>query len=103
MRIDPKSLTNITESVGGPYGYGTNLKAKNPKASHKYVQHLKNMRNAGYATAREICPEVKGVPISHEFAQYCKLGLAEKFADTHGNVFYKITSKGKDLLKRAGV
>ena len=102
MRIDPKPLPDITESVGGPYGYGTNLKAKNPKPSHKYVQHLNNMRKAGYATAKEICPGVKGIPVSHEFVQYCKLGLAKKY--TNGRrVFYKITPKGIALLKKAGV
>ena len=102
MYIDPKTLTDITTTAGGPYSYGTNLKAKNPKPSHKYIQHLNNMRKAGYATAKEICPEAKGIPITHEFAQFCKLGLAKKY--TNGRrVFYKITSKGIALLKKAGV
>lgn len=86
------------------FEFGTNLTAKNPKASHKYVQHLKNMRDAGYATARQICPEVKGTPISHEFVQFCRLGLAEKYTNARGTrVYYKITQKGLDLLEKVGI
>ena len=104
MRINSKSLINDTKNAGGHYGYGTNLRARNPKSTHKYVQHLKNMRDAGYATAREICPEVKGNPISHEFVQFCKLGLAEQFVnEKRTRVFYKITAKGRRLLKQVGV
>lgn len=104
MKINAKSLINVTKSAGGHYGFGTNLKAKNPRPEHKYVQHLKNMRDHGFATAKEICPEVKGNPVSHEFVQFCKLGLANKFANAAGSrVFYKITRKGRELLKKAGV
>ena len=102
--INSKSLINVTKSICGLYSYGTNLKAKNPRPEHKYVQHLKNMRDNGFATAKEICPEVKGNPASHEFVQFCKLGLANKFANATGSrVFYKITRKGRELLKKAGV
>lgn len=83
------------------YNYGTNLVAKNPKPTHKYVQHLRNMRNAGLASARDICFGIKN-PASHEFVQYCKLGFAEKLRNTEtNNVYYRITAKGRDLLKRA--
>lgn len=88
---------------GGPYGFGTNLKAENPKPKHKYVQHLKNLRDAGWATPKEICPDVKN-PISHEFAQFCHLGLANKYYNKNTKrVFYKITEKGEAVLRKANV
>jgi hypothetical protein len=92
---------NVSDTVGGPYSFGTNLKAKNPKPHHKYVQALLRMSLNGYATPKQIVPHTKN-PVSHEFAQYVKLGLAEKFTNEKGTrVFYKITPKGKALLKRA--
>ena len=105
MRIanPTKNLIDVTDKATGYYGYGTNLKAKNPKPTHKYVQHLKNMRDAGYATRREVCPGVKH-PIDHEFAQFCRLGLAKKFTNLKGTrTYFKITPKGRRLLKQAGV
>ena len=102
-------ITNTTQFIHIPideisyFSYGTNLVAKNPKPTHKYVQHLKNLRDAGFATAKEICPDVVN-PISHEFVQFCRLGLAEKYSNIKGTrVFYKITPKGCKLLEKAGV
>lgn len=96
-----KTYINVSHEAGGPYGFGTNLKAKNPKPHHKYVQALLRMSLNGYATPKQILPHVKN-PCSHEFVQYVKLGLAEKFTNEKGTrVFYKITPKGKALLKRA--
>lgn len=97
-------LVRISTDEISDYLYGTTLTAKNPKSTHKYVQHLKNLRDAGFATMREICPEVVGNPVTHEFVQFCKLGLAEKYSNIKGTrVFYKITPKGRRLLKKAGV
>jgi hypothetical protein len=95
------AYVNVSAEAGGPYGYGTNLKALDPKPHHKYVQALTRMSWYTYATPRQILPHVKN-PASHEFVQYVKLGLAEKFTNLKGTrVFYKITPKGKELLKKA--
>lgn len=83
------------------YDYGTNLKACNPKPTNKYVQHLFYMKHAGLATGSEICGGIKN-PASHEFVQYCKLGFAEKLRNQEtGNVYYRITDKGRDIIRRA--
>lgn len=103
MKIDPTKLKLIPADKICYYPYGTNLKAINPKPEHKYVQHLKNMRDAGFATAKEICPGIKN-PCSHEFVQFCLLGLAEKYTNfKETRVYYKITPAGLKLLKKAGV
>lgn len=105
MKLSKNQIAELVQDKcpWGYYGYGTNLKARNPKPTHKYVQHLKNMRDAEWATPKEICPEVK-FPISHEFAQFCRLGLAEKFYNpTTRRVFYRITERGLKLLASIGV
>ena len=95
------AYVNVSEKAGGPYGYGTTLKALNPTPRHKYVQALTRMSWYTYATPKQIFPNVKN-PISHELVQYVKLGLAEKFTNLKGTrVFYKITPKGMELLKKA--
>lgn len=102
------------------FPWGAGFTCAKPTKDRKYIQSLSRCRD--YATLKDIYPGVKN-PLTHEMHQLWKLGYVKKYTqkktckiniwvDSKGKTrttlipmrtWYKITSKGKSLLKSVGM
>lgn len=86
--------------------YGSNLTCTKPTKDRKYIQTLTHCKT--YASLKDIYPGVDK-PLTHEIHKLWKLGYVNKYTQQQyisstGNltrVWYKITRKGKALLRKA--
>jgi DNA-binding HxlR family transcriptional regulator len=102
------------------FPWGAKFTCAKPTKDRKYIQSLSRCRT--YASLREIYPGVKN-PLTHEMHRLWELGYVKKYTqkkfckeytwtDSKGKKhvtriplrsWYKITSKGKRLLRSVGL
>lgn len=102
------------------FPWGARFTCAKPTKTRKYIQSLSRCRK--YASLKDIYPEVKN-PLTHEMHRLWELGYVKKYTqkkfckenrwiDEKGKehidlipmrTWYKITSKGKKLLKSVGL
>ena len=93
------------------YDYGSNLNLKYASPDKKYIQRL--MRCRDYATAKDIYPGIKN-PVKHDLVTLFRLKLVDRYSmpkyiktsDDYTyatRIWWKITPKGRRLLKKLGI
>lgn len=82
--------------------WGSHLTVKYPTKNRKYIKSLMACRT--FATLKDIYPEVAN-PLTHEMHTLWKLGYVKKYTKPglKNRSWYKITSKGKQLLTSLGL